>query len=382
MLKDTELFRTTVSKLLDSHPSNFVDTLDKIPDTMLAQLGGTLLFWSKRLNVNSTIEDLFMLTKILEALSFWEGFMSAGGVFPQQNNGHSIPKQQSVEIVPNSESCCIIPIGNLNSQIEKIIQSTLSEITTCERIKTIVLVFDGIENTLDYEHEKIDTIEVASRRGPAFCRNLGIKKALDQDSDILFLLDSDVILHSGQPNQLIDLFLNSNSHIGLPLVESCEAGWMSQYHDVNGSLNGRYIGKHKLLYATSCCTLISRRVFENGSLFSTDFRNAAGEDIDFSLRCLKDGFSISGLDSIKIHHWYGYTDEPMHDFEILTSRFHRYGAGECELLKKHPDYYSLLEQSKIRATGDILSNPRQQWSQLLQSPGSIELLLQLVQDGD
>lgn len=379
-LRQLEDIRHAMSMLLQSSAPNLLRIAETVPSSMISHLGGTLLFWFKHLRMNQVTKSLFTFVKTLEAFSFWEGYIKAGGRFPPPGDEALIPKSTSIEITSDPDVCCIIPIGHLNERIMMILRRTLAQILSCKRIKKTVLVFDGIPDSLNFEDERLDIIEIPSKRGPANCRNVGIQHIMNQDPDVIFFIDADVLLKHNQPNQLIEEFLQSKSHIGLPLIESYGKGWMNRYHDVNGTLNGRYLESTRLLYATSCCSLIASEIMRNNFNFAIDFVNAAGEDIDFSLRCLKAGYRISGLDSTKILHWYGYDDVPEIDLQILRNRFHRYGAGERVLLTKHPDYYSALGKSTIRATSRNLPDPNQNWHQFLEVVDCVHPLLKLLEE--
>ena len=380
ILRQLKDVRRAISMILQSNAPNLVKIAETIPSSMISHLGGTLLFWFKHLKMDRVTKDLFTFVKTLEAFSFWEGYIESGGNLPPPKDEALVPVSTTIETVSNPDVRCIIPIGYLNKTILTILKRTLSQILSCKRIKETVLVFDGIQNSLDMEDERLDTIEIQSRSGPAYCRNAGIQHIMSRNPDVVFFIDADVLLKHEQPDQLIADFLQSKSHIGLPLIESYGKGWMNRYHDVNGSLNGRYLVATQLLYATSCCTLISSEVMKSGFSFAVDFTDAAGEDIDFSLRCLKAGYRISGLDSTKILHWYGYSGVPETDIQILRNRFHRYGAGERVLLTKHPDYYSFLGKSTIRATSKNLPIPNNDWYQFIEGADSVHTLLKLIEE--
>jgi hypothetical protein len=381
-LHQLEDIRHAIFMLLQSRAADLAKIAETIPSSMISHLGGTLLFWFKHLKMNQITKELFTFVKTLEAFSFWEGYIEAGGKLPPPIDEVLIPKSTTIEIASDPNVCCIIPIGYLNGTLLMILRRTLAQILSCKRIKKTVLVFDGTPNLLDLENEQLDTIEIPSQRGPAYCRNMGIQHVMDENPDVLFFIDADVLLKHEQPIQLIKDFLKSKSHIGLPLIESLGNGWMDRYHDVTGTLNGRYLESTRLLYATSCCTLMSSEVVNNNFNFAIDFTDAAGEDIDFSLRCLKAGYRISGLDSTKILHWYGYADVPESDLQTLRNRFHRYGAGERVLLTKHPDYYSFLGKSMIRAISRNLPGPSHDWHQFIEETDCVHTLLKLLEEGE
>jgi GT2 family glycosyltransferase len=93
---------------------------------------------------------------------------------------------------------------------------------------------------------------------------------------------------------------------------------------------------------------VPRGVFEDGIRFSTDFHDAAGEDIDFCLRARQNGHSIVAADHVPVVHDYGYTNVEAADWATFKARFQRYGAGEWQLLQRHPWYHHALDSSNER----------------------------------
>jgi GT2 family glycosyltransferase len=102
---------------------------------------------------------------------------------------------------------------------------------------------------------------------------------------------------------------------------------------------------------------VPRGVFEDGITFSTDFHYAAGEDIDFCLRARQCGHPIVAADHVAVVHDYGYTNVEGADWATFKARFQRYGAGEWQLLQRHPWYHHALDSSieRMNMTKPMLS---------------------------
>ena len=86
----------------------------------------------------------------------------------------------------------------------------------------------------------------------------------------------------------------------------------------------------------------------SGIFFSDKFQDAAGEDINFCLDALMNGFNIESVDNTSIFHLYGYNQNQSLNLASFMSRFERYGRGEYKVLQNHPYYYFLLNQTKER----------------------------------
>jgi GT2 family glycosyltransferase len=69
---------------------------------------------------------------------------------------------------------------------------------------------------------------------------------------------------------------------------------LDPYHHRKNQFNPKP-SKSNLLFGTTSCMLISRQVYDAGLLFSTDFPEAAGEDIDYCLRAIL-GLRVQSLD--------------------------------------------------------------------------------------
>jgi len=299
---------------------------------------------------------IFLLTKTTAILSLWGGYISAGGRSPPPF--HNPPSFNTIypliteETSPNPNTVIVIPTRLTSEEMhlsEDIKKNLLSPLSKLNLIKKILLVGD-----IDSRSErflqgipKVSVIAVDKKEdSPAHSRNIGIKEALSLGADSVLFIDDDVkILDANVINYLASKAHNIRGIVA-PLVKGTRNTWFDIFHDYDGTLNGVYYRDGLLLYATTCCTAISSEVLLDIQ-FDENFKLAAGEDIDFSIRALRKGFPIIPIDNIKIFHDYNYVRNPLEKF---IRRYFRYGIGNYTLISKHPYYYLLLSKCKERRT--------------------------------
>jgi GT2 family glycosyltransferase len=332
----------------------YVRLIDDLGDHMLYSLFETLKHWETNSWIFSRIQSNFRRTKIVEWFAFWKGYRDAGGTFPPSSSQTITLKQGSLaEKTCHSTLFSVIPIGSVTAQIQRIVHHSVSVLQKHPRVSSIVCIYDGTAPMRDLEsrYPKVETIAVAERAGPANARNLGMTVGFERGCEGALLLDSDIFLTCAKLNTLLDEYDAKQHAIGCPLVYAMGKTWLDYYHDLAGTLNGRYLDQStsgSLFFGTTSCMIVSNEIFSSGVRFSLDFPDAAGEDIDFCLNCLRAGFAIAALDNVGISHWYGYDGNCMHDWGSLRSRFERYGRGEYRVAKKHPYYHFLVNRTKER----------------------------------
>lgn len=332
----------------------YVSLIDDLGDHMLYSLFETLKYWDTNSWIFSKIQSNFRRTKIVEWFAFWKGYRDAGGTFPPSSTQVlNLRRGSLVKETRHSTLFSIIPIGSATSQIWRIVQHSVSVLQKHPRVSSIVCIYDGIAPVRDLESwfTKVETIAVAERTGPANARNLGMTVGFERGHEDVLLLDSDIFLTFDKLNTLLDEYDAKQHAIGCPLVYAMGKTWLDHYHDLAGTLNGRYLGQStsdSLFFGTTSCMIISNEVYNSGIRFSPDFPDAAGEDIDFCLSSLRAGFAIAALDNVGILHWYGYNGNYAHDWGSLRSRFERYGRGEYRVAKKHPYYHFLVNKTRER----------------------------------
>mmetsp|Transcript_32524 Transcript_32524/g.127557 ORF Transcript_32524/g.127557 Transcript_32524/m.127557 type:complete len:397 (-) Transcript_32524:179-1369(-) len=111
--------------------------------------------------------------------------------------------------------------------------------------------------------------------------------------------------------------------------------WVSLYHDVFGTLNGRmFEDENNLLYGATCNMSIRFDALPDGFRFDPQFRTPAFEDVEFCVRARKTGLTknITFLSGAVIKHDYST------DALGFIEQFWRYGQGHHRMLEAHPEY--------------------------------------------
>lgn len=327
---------------------------DRLGGQILSYVAGTIQYWKNI--IPKAIWPEFKETKVIEVYSFYKGYISAGGELPFQSDQKVPEIKYEVKKNIHDEYNVVIPIGFLSEPILSILSKSITAYANNRRIKKIICVYDkAIEDINRIELDpKIETVLV-DQPGPAYARNKGITQSLEEGLSDVILADSDLLVYPSDLAQIIQGYEKSREVIACPILLSHGTTRLDHYHDINGTLNGRYLDgtKKQLLFGTTSIMCINESFFERGKLFSTDFKEAAGEDIDFCLNALIDGIKIHPLDHIKIRHWYGYLDNVENNIEVLIRRFGRYGRGEHQLLGKHPYYHKMLSKTVHRPSIDF-----------------------------
>lgn len=359
--KSIRSFKEKINPIVETLAPEYFDLLDSMHPMMVNVLIDTLQHWKNQQFIQCETSRRFIETKLIECLAFWKGYLDAGGEFPLKeiNNNNTLdfykPNKTYKENTAHDNIVAIIPIGNTNPNIEKILMTTLNTLNKNSNIGAIYCVFDGTKHReqlqLEKQFEKIQILEIPSKRGPANARNIGIDEGLIFGmSDALFL-DSDITLTPEILDHLLHDYMNSKFGIFSPIVKAEGDQWLDIYHDLSGTLNGRYLfetNTEQLLFGTTCCMIVPKSVLEEGIKFSRDFSIAAGEDIDFCLQLYKYGYPIYPIDTIAVNHWYGNQEDQSVNWNRFKDRFYRYGMGESIVIRRNPNYYDLLSRTKER----------------------------------
>lgn len=306
----------------------------------------------------------YIVTKVIAILSLWAGYISEGGTSPPPlemppplNTDWNFKKSSKDK---DSLRCTVIIPSKLNynnQNVLKLSADIISPILKSKYVKQVIFIGSINNKSFNMLNDtKIALIEIDDEKdSPAYSRNVGIEESLSLNSDVTMFMDDDIIIKT--PKTIDELTVKAYDVGGIvsPLVESIGTSWLDAFHNYDGTLNGVYYRKNDkyLLYATTCCMAVSNEILTSEIRFDNDFRVAAGEDIDFSLKALYKGFPIVALDDMIIHHDYRY--QPKKEIDTFIHRYFRYGIGNFQLLKKHPYYYSLLSNAEERPTWKTLT---------------------------
>lgn len=142
--------------------------------------------------------------------------------------------------------------------------------------------------------------------------NIGIKYAIEQGAKYILIINNDTIADPTMMNQLLSV-IEGDDEIGIvaPFIyfyENKEKIW-SQGGYINSFLLEKTESKSKnhskdqnmKTFLTACCLLINIEVFKKVGVFDERFFMYY-EDLDFSLRCLKNGIIMKIVPEAKLWH--------------------------------------------------------------------------------
>lgn len=224
-----------------------------------------------------------------------------------------------------------------------------------KKVYVIVLNWNGKEDTLDclkslqstnYENYRVvvvdngskddsvqvvrssfpgaDVVEIGKNLGFAGGNNIGIKYAMEQGADYVFLINNDTTVHPDYLKELVEV-AESDPSIGA-------VGSKIYYHSepqriwfAGGKINwlknkGEHIGlgeidkgQHEKIrevgYLTGCALLVKREVLERVGVLEDDYF-LYYEDADYSLRIKNAGYKIVCAPKSKIYHKISRSTKP------------------------------------------------------------------------
>lgn len=186
--------------------------------------------------------------------------------------------------------------------------------------KIIVVDNKSTDNTISRikKFENIKLIENKSNLGFSAGNNVGIKYALDQSADVIFLLNPDTIISKTflkNFNESTETLLRTHM-VGVVGPKICDEDgtiWAvggkldkkrySAYLVGNGKEDsGQYNSNLGLDYISATAAFIKREVFEKIGLFKDDYF-LYYEDVDFCQRAFRAGFKLAIDPNISIIHY-------------------------------------------------------------------------------
>lgn len=210
-------------------------------------------------------------------------------------------------------------------------------------------VLDIVQSNVSSVTKDIRIFCMQQNSGPAAARNIGILQAQAMNCDIVCFLDADCAPDIDWIKIMADAHMQQDPEKG-PTAYSGRTraaqpcGWVGQYHDFYGTLNGPCIvhpsGQQSpeghLVYGPTCN--FSMRITPGMApiMFDVDFPAASFEDVEWCCRVRGAGISICLLENAVVHHAF---DESV---EGLARQFWRYGRWEGLVEEKHPGYLALL----------------------------------------
>ena len=238
------------------------------------------------------------------------------------------------------KTCLVVPCYIRNQEdehkLKRLIDSALQQM---QKFHSIIVVDDASPYSFNHYYKGIDYLQLQLNSGPANARNKGIERALECESSFIFFSDHDCILCNDWSYKLTE-FMNTYSYGAAGgLTLSYGKTLIDQFHDVNGTLNGRLIlpERRHLLYVPTCNFAISRMVAQIFR-FDTRYRKAAGEDVDYCLQIRKK-YPIGFCREAVVWHDFGYSNT-LSGISKMISMFRKYKEANSLLYESYPEYFA------------------------------------------
>ncbi|MEO1263503.1 MAG: glycosyltransferase [Bacteroidota bacterium] len=304
--------------------------------------GKILDYWYENLKGHKD-RNKFLITKLVEAFAF----RSPAYAIKEKAVFVDFPKGRKHELPIKPTIGIVIPIYTRTKKDLSDVQNLINSILRLSYPPDMVIVVDDC-SPLAYElPASFIKVKLERNSGPAKARNKGIELALEKEIDVIAFTDADCILDVDWTKQIIFHFQQCAA-CGLVSgnTVSFDQHWFGEYHNINGTLNGRkFKDSDRLLYGTTANLAITSEVARE-IRFNETFPDASGEDIEFCFRANRAGFEIKFNKKLIVHHHYGYTNNLFQSLKKFRFQFKKYGKGERILLEQVPEYYAYFEKTE------------------------------------
>ena len=223
----------------------------------------------------------------------------------------------------------------------------------------IILIDNEAQNSFPDEinkSEKIKIIKNENNEGFSKANNQGIKYSIKNGFDYVLLLNNDTLIKNDLIDSLIQQSSTYNQKIIQPLILNYDG---SKIWNAGGKINN-FFGtfqtfekgkgfnnfKRNRTYTdwfTGCCVLIKVEIFNHVGYFDERFF-AYYEDVDYSIRLKKMGYSIALMTNSYLQHYESASSKSMNKIEGNLSPYVHYLniRNHILLLKKHSKSFNLI----------------------------------------
>ena len=223
----------------------------------------------------------------------------------------------------------------------------------------IILIDNESQNSFPDEinkSEKIKIIKNENNEGFSKANNQGIKYSIKNGFDYVLLLNNDTLIKNDLINSLIQQSSTLNQKIIQPLILNYDG---TKIWNAGGKINN-FFGTFETLkkgksfknfksdknlteWFTGCCVLIKLEIFNHVGYFDERFF-AYYEDVDYSIRLKKMGYSIALMTNSYLQHYESASSKSMNKIEGNLSPYVHYLniRNHILLLKKHSKSFNLI----------------------------------------
>ncbi len=223
----------------------------------------------------------------------------------------------------------------------------------------IILIDNESQNSFPDEinkSEKIKIIKNENNEGFSKANNQGIKYSIKNGFDYVLLLNNDTLIKNDLIYYLIQQSSTLNQKIIQPLILNYDG---TKIWNAGGKINNIFgtfetlkkgksfknfnSDKNLTEWFTGCCVLIKTEIFNHVGYFDERFF-AYYEDVDFSIRLKKMGYSIALMADSYIQHYESASSKSINKSEGNLSPYVHYLniRNHILLLKKHSKSFNLI----------------------------------------
>ena len=223
----------------------------------------------------------------------------------------------------------------------------------------IILIDNESQNRFSDEINNSDKIHIIKNKnnvGFARANNQAVKYSIKNGFDYVLLLNNDTLIKNDLIDSLIQQSSTLNQKIIQPLILNYDG---SKIWNAGGKINN-FFGTFQTLekgkgfknfkrnrtytdWFTGCCVLIKSEIFNDIGYFDERFF-AYYEDIDFSIRLKKMGYSIALITDSYLQHYESASSKSINKSEGNLSPYVHYLniRNHILLLKKHSKSFNLI----------------------------------------
>ena len=223
----------------------------------------------------------------------------------------------------------------------------------------IILIDNEAQNSFPDEinkSEKIKIIKNENNEGFSKANNQGIKYSIKHGYDYVLLLNNDTLIKNDLIDSLIQQSSTLNQKIIQPLILNYDG---SKIWNAGGKINNffgtfqtlekgkgfKYFKRNRTYtdWFTGCCVLIKVEIFNHVGYFDERFF-AYYEDVDYSIRLKKMGYSIALMTNSYLQHYESASSKSLNKIEGNLSPYVHYLniRNHILLLKKHSKSFNLI----------------------------------------
>ena len=223
----------------------------------------------------------------------------------------------------------------------------------------IILIDNESQNGFPDEINNSDKIHIIKNEknvGFARANNQAVKYSIKNGFDYVLLLNNDTLIKNDLINSLIQQSSTLNQKIIQPLILNYDG---TKIWNAGGKINN-FFGSFETLkkgqsfknfksdknlteWFTGCCVLIKVEIFNHVGYFDERFF-AYYEDVDYSIRLKKMGYSIALMTNSYLQHYESASSKSMNKIEGNLSPYVHYLniRNHILLLKKHSKSFNLI----------------------------------------